>query len=355
MHQSELVDALSELSALRVELDGPALVVTVPAIGESLRLYAEAVTWLKRGALPEGDPLLQIVVHHHGQVLRMILLNDDVVWQPADTESVLDAPVPVRLTDAPDLVAYTELEQQSVAALRAVDAPKANLATLAATLLLHRCVIVAALRLGLRPLRAVRRWHELWCEVGEFLPGSFWPDPDWDRLLVQAGVPLAPYEEARARDRPAGIKALTVADLRATEPKLTIDRADDTTLAAWRQWMKLTPRQFYEVLTAELPEARVEVSLYADGGGAVSLRIVAGSALRALLELRLSFPRKMTYLDEIRIADEATNTGLFQRLLSNVKDLNRALGLQSIKVYATGEGSVAFALAGFDWDRGAPE
>ncbi|GAA2192362.1 hypothetical protein [Micromonospora lupini] len=355
MHQSELVDALGELPALRVEPDGPALVVTVPAIGESLRLYAEAVAWLKRGALPQGDPLLQIVVHHHGQELRMILLNDDVVWQPADADSLLDTPIPVRITDAPELVAYTEMERESAAALRALDGPAVNLDALAATLLLHRCVMVAAMRLGLRPLRAVRRWHELWCAVGELLPGSFWPDPDWDRLLVQAGVPLAPYEEARARDRPAGIEALTPADLRATEPKLTIDRADDSTVAAWRQWMKLTPRQFCEVLTAELPEARVEVSLYADGGGAVSLRIASSGVLRALLELRLSFPRRMTYLDEIRIADEATDTGLFQRLMSNVENLSRSLGLKGIKVYATGDGSVAFARAGFDWDRGAPE
>ncbi|MEV4384147.1 hypothetical protein AB0J68_00220 [Micromonospora sp. NPDC049580] len=351
MQMSELVGALSELRALRVEHDGSALLVTVPAIDVSLRLYPEAVVWLNHRTLPDGKPILQVVVRQHGRDLRMILLNDDVAWEPADLDSLLDSPIPVRLTDLPELVAYTELDRNSVGALRACDEPGANLAALAATLHLHRCVLVAAMRLGLRPLGAVRLWHELWCRVGEFAPAPYWPDPDFDRLLVEAGVPLTPYEEVRAGERPVEIEALTVADLRAAEPALTVGRADEAALAAWRQWMKLTPQQFYEVLTAELPDARVEISLYADGGAAVSLRIAPSDVLRVLLELRLSFPRRLAMLDEIRITEEATGTGLFQRIMSNLERLTRSLGLKAIKVYATGDGSVAFARAGFDWDR----
>lgn len=350
MRQSELVDALRELPALRVEPDGPALLVAVPGIDDSLRLYAESVLWHRPGSSPEGARFLQLVVRQHDQQLRLVLLNDDILWEPPDVAAQLDTRIPVRVTDAPEIVAYTELKRVIGAALRAADEPAANLDGLAATLLISRSALVGALRLGLRPLRAVRLWHELWCRVGEFAPGPFWPDPDWDGLLGQAGVPLAPYEQDRARHRPAEVEALTVADLRSVEPALTVSRADERLLAAWRLWMKLTPRQFCEVLSAGLPEATMEVSLYADGGGAVSLRVVRAGVFQALLELRLSFTRRWTKLDEIRVADEATGTGLFQQLMSNVENLSRSLGMLSIKVYATGLGSYVFARDGFDWD-----
>ncbi|MEO3772943.1 hypothetical protein [Micromonospora sp. B9E7] len=350
MRQSELVDALSKIPALKVVADGPALVVTVPAIGESLRLHAEAVTWLKHGVLPTGDPFLQLQGRQQDQEVRLVLLNDDLGWVPPDVNSLLDTAIPVTINGAPEMVAYTDLERESVRALAEADRPDVNLFALTATLLVHRCAIVGALRLGLRPLRAVRLWHELWCHVGEFLTDPFWPDPYWDRLLLEAGVPLAPYEEARAGERPA-IEALTVADLRAMEPVLTVTRADDRFLAAWRQWMKLTPRQVCEVLAADLPEARIEVSLYMEGGGAVSMRIAPAGVFQALIELRLSFTTRSASLDEIRIAEELKGSGLFGRLRSNIENFTRALGLLSLKVYATGDGSVAFALAGYDWDR----
>ncbi|WP_405428019.1 hypothetical protein [Micromonospora sp. NBC_00617] len=57
MQMSELVDALSELRALRVEHDGSALLVTVPAIDVSLRLYPEAVVWLNHRTMPHGEPI----------------------------------------------------------------------------------------------------------------------------------------------------------------------------------------------------------------------------------------------------------------------------------------------------------
>ncbi|WFF02559.1 hypothetical protein [Micromonospora sp. WMMD964] len=350
MRQSELVDALREIPALTVVSDGPALVVTVPAIGQSLRLHAEAVTWLKPGVLPTGEPFLQLQGRMHDHEVRLVLLNDDVGWVPPDVNSLLDTEIPVTITDAPEMVAYSDLEREAVRALAAADRPDVNLFALAATLLVHRCAIVGALRLGLRPLRVVQLWHELWCQVGELLHGPFWPDPYWDRLLLEAGVPLAPYEQARLGDRPA-VETLTVADLRAMEPVLTVDRADAHFLAAWRQWMKLTPSQVCEVLTADLPEARIEVSLYIEGGGAVSMRIAPSGVFQALIELRLSFTTRSASLDEIRIADELKGSGLFPRLRSNIENFTRSLGLLSLKVYATGDGSVAFARAGYDWDR----
>ncbi|MEU7943738.1 hypothetical protein AB0C50_03540 [Micromonospora taraxaci] len=350
MRQSEIVDALSKIPALKVVTDGPALVVTVPAIGESLRLHAEAVTWLKHGVLPTGDPYLQLQARQQDHEVRLVLLNDNLGWVPPDVNSLLDTQIPVRITDAPEMVTYTDLERESVRALDGADRPDVNLFALTATLLVHRCAIVGALRLGLRPLRAVRLWHELWCHVGEFLAGPFWPDPYWDRLLLEAGVPLASYEEARAGERPA-IEALTVADLRAMEPVLTVTRADDHFLAAWRQWMKLTPRQVCEVLAADLPEARIEVSLYIEGGGAVSMRIAPSGVFQALIELRLSFTTRSASLDEIRIADELKGSGLFSRLRSNIEGFTRALGLLSLKASVSGDGSVAFARAGYDWDR----
>ncbi|MET7861825.1 hypothetical protein [Micromonospora taraxaci] len=350
MLQSELVDALSEIPALTVVSDGPALVITVPAIGQSLRLHAETMTWLMPGALPTGEPFLQLQGRLQDHEVRLVLLNDDVGWVPPDVNSLLDSAMEVTITDAPEMVAYTDLERESVRALAEAERPWVNLGALAATLVVHRCAIVGAMRLGLRPLRAVRLWHELWCHVGDFLVGPFWPDPYWDRLLLEAGVPLAPYEQARVGDRPA-VEAMTVADLRAMEPVLTVDRADDHFLAAWRQWMKLTPRQVCEVLTADLPEARIEVSLYIEGGGVVSMRIAPSGVFQALIELRLSFTTRSASLDEIRIADELKGSGLFPRVRSNLENLTRSLGLLSLKVYATGDGSVAFALAGYDWDR----
>jgi hypothetical protein len=55
---------------------------------------------------------------------------------------------------------------------------------LAATLLLHRCFLAGAMRVGLWPVRVAAWWEYSWARAGEGLPlPPFRPDPQWDRLL----------------------------------------------------------------------------------------------------------------------------------------------------------------------------
>ncbi|SCE80389.1 hypothetical protein [Micromonospora mirobrigensis] len=187
MDSGELRRELGALPALVVRAVGPELHVSVPAIDDTVRLRPDAVLRARRISSPQGDPALELAVRHGEAVLPLILLDDDVVWAPADTASQLDSALPVRISDAPPLVAYSEMERNGLGAARALDGPTADLDAVGATLLLQRCIIAGALRHGLRPVRAVAWWRQLAERLGDdFTLGRFRPDPQWDALLADA-------------------------------------------------------------------------------------------------------------------------------------------------------------------------
>lgn len=353
MDSGELVSALRTLPALQIRADGPELRVTVPAVDDTVRLHPDSVLRAQQIFSPRGDPALELAVRQDDGARPLILLDDDVVWAPVDPASQLDSAIPVRIADAPPLVAYTEMDRNAADAPRALDGPMVDVDAVSATLLLHRCFIVGALRFGLRPVRAAAWWRHLAAGLGDdFCLGRFRPDPEWDGLLAEAaGVRLLRPTPPPARDVRAEIDALTIADFRALEPVMTVARADEEFIAAWRRWVPIPPRRFRELMAAGLPEARFEVSLYPDGGAAVDLRIAPAGTLHALLGLRFSFPERRASLDEIRLTDQATGTGLFQRLMFNTEELSRELGMASINLLATGVGS--YALARYGALRGA--
>ena len=55
---------------------------------------------------------------------------------------------------------------------------------LAATLLVHRCFLAGAVRVGLWPVRVAAWWEYTWTRVGAKLPRvPFRTDPVWERLM----------------------------------------------------------------------------------------------------------------------------------------------------------------------------
>ena len=92
----------------------------------------------------------------------------------------------------PHLVAYSEMHRDVRALGKAVDQPGIEFDPdmLAATLLVHRCFIAGAVRVGLWPVRVAAWWEYTWARVGKQLEvGPVRADPVWDRLMES---PLAP-------------------------------------------------------------------------------------------------------------------------------------------------------------------
>ena len=99
-------------------------------------------------------------------------------------------------------------------------------------------------------------------------------------------------------------------------------------------------------LTAGIPEATFDIHLYPEGTGSVDLRLQPGGELRALFQLRFSFPDLSVDVDELWIAEAARGAGLFERLLYNAEELGRQLGMERIRLLATGIGTYAVARVG---------
>jgi hypothetical protein len=108
----------------------------------------------------------------------------------------------------PDLLAYSEMHRDVRALGRAIDDPDLELEpeVLGATLLVHRCFLAGAVRVGLWPVRVAAWWEYTWARVGAGLEvGPFRPDPQWDQLMAavtearrHAAAAAAKETEARA-------------------------------------------------------------------------------------------------------------------------------------------------------------
>lgn len=346
----ELGRALDGLGGLEISVAGDEVTVRVPALDDGVRLVAGEVQRLRHIFGPRGEPAVELVMAGD---LPLILTDDDAVFAPEDENAVLNARIPVSVSNAAHLVAYTEMERNARAvAVRCLEADGLNLAAVAGTLLLLRCLIAGALRFGMRPVRAVACWQSVWEAVGDDLPlPPFHADPRWDGLCAEAAAltpDLAPPPQVSLPDP----DLVTLADIAALAPSVTAARLDEEFLAAWKQWIRVPPAVFAGCLLEGLPDgAQAELTLYPDGGGGVELRVQADGAIIGLLQLGFSVPEDDYSLDEIRISGAGKGTGLFERLIFNTDALCGLLGFSTITTLATGIGS--YALAGLGYPRDA--
>jgi hypothetical protein len=185
MHSDELAGFLAEMLGDRVSLDGPRVVVDVPAVGDAARLPVGDVLWAEQIVTPTGADAIRLGLRRgHGE-MPVILATDDVVFPPADPADVVEG-LPVSLPSMPNMVAYSEMHRDVRALGRAVDERGGELdpEVLAATLLVHRCFLRGAMRAGLWPVRVAAWWEYCWARARPDTPLSrFHPDPEWDRLL----------------------------------------------------------------------------------------------------------------------------------------------------------------------------
>jgi hypothetical protein len=184
MHTDELAGFLGEVLGDQVSVEGDRVIVSVPALGDAARLAIEDVLWAEQITTPTGSPAVQLGLRRgHGE-LPVIVAVDDIVFTPADPADVVDG-LPVSVPSMPNMVAYSEMHRDVRALGGALDAGRLDLDMLAATLLVHRCFLLGAMRVGLWPVRVAAWWEYCWARVGEDLAmPRFRADPDWDRLMA---------------------------------------------------------------------------------------------------------------------------------------------------------------------------
>lgn len=186
MHSDELAGALAEVPGTKVSAGAGFVTAYVPAIGDSVRLAPQDILGANPAVVPTGAPAVRLAVRRGHKRLPLIVTVDDVVFAPAYAADMLIEGVDVRVPAAPQLVAYSEMHRDVRALGRAMDDIGSGLDpdTLAATMLVHRCFLAGALRVGLWPVRVAAWWEYNWARAGgDPRGGPFRADPDWDRLM----------------------------------------------------------------------------------------------------------------------------------------------------------------------------
>ena len=200
MDSDELARLLGELPRTRVSVEAGVLVVGVPGIGDTVRLELTDVVGYEQVSVPTGAPGVEVGVRRRHEQLPLIVTVDDVVFMASYAADIVEKGAEVKVPAVPHLVAYSEMHRDVRALGRAIDKEGAEFDPdmLAATLLVHRCFIAGAVRVGLWPVRVAAWWEYTWARVGKQLEvGPFRADPVWDRLM-------ADVTEARKRTAPAG-------------------------------------------------------------------------------------------------------------------------------------------------------
>jgi hypothetical protein len=350
MEAADVVQALEGLRGLRPVVTAGRVSVYVPSIDDTVRIDAAKVRRCKRIWAPSGDPAVEFVMGDEEGVWPLIITSDDVVYQPVDTGAVLDSPIEYRITNAPHIVAYTEMERAAEEVALACEQPgPIELDGAGATLLLVRCFIVAATLAGLRPVRSVAWWLRGWAALeGDVLLPGFRADSAWDELVHEASQLTVTASAQGADDVATAAADVAITDFRQLEPTLTCVALDDEFVSCWRTSMPITPTRFVETLLNGLDAARADVALYPGGGGNVDVMLGDGNA-QALLQLSWS-DKIALHVDEIRIANALAHTGLFQRMMFNTERLATLLGFGQVTILASGVGAYAFAAMGFPRD-----
>ena len=203
MDVEELALLVGEVPGTQVSIEAGVLIARVPAIGDAVRLAPADVLDVDPIISPIGQPGIEFGVRHGHEELPLIITVDDVVFMPAYAADVLVKDALMRVPSTPNLVAYSEMHRDVRALGQAIDDPdlELDLDILAATLLVHRCFLAGAMRVGLWPVRVAAWWEYSWARVGKNLGiGPFRPDPQWDKLM-------ADVTEARRRTAAQEAKA----------------------------------------------------------------------------------------------------------------------------------------------------
>jgi hypothetical protein len=182
----EVVEALSEVPNAEVAVRRGMLTVHVAAIGDTARLDPDDIMAAEPVFVPTKAPAVQLDIRRGRAALPLIVTVDDLVFNPAYADDVVEPGAYRRLPAMPGLIAYSEMHRDVRALGKAVDDKTLDLdpETLAATLLAHRCFIAGAIQVGLWPVRVAAWWEYTYARVG---PGSgvalLRADPDWDALM----------------------------------------------------------------------------------------------------------------------------------------------------------------------------
>lgn len=187
MDVEELAQLVDAVPGTEVSVEADVLVARVPAIGDAVRLAAGDVLNHDPIIAPDGQPGVELGIRRGHEELPLIITVDDVVFMPAYAADMLERDALMTVPSMPNLVAYSEMHRDVRALGRAIDDPELELEPdiLAATLLVHRCFLAGAVRVGLWPVRVAAWWEYTWARVGAGLPvGPFRPDPEWDRLMA---------------------------------------------------------------------------------------------------------------------------------------------------------------------------
>jgi hypothetical protein len=208
MNVEELAQLVDEVPGTEVSIEAGVLVARVPAIGDAVRLAPADVLNHDPIVSPTGQPGVELGVRRGHEELPLIITVDDVVFMPAYAADMLERDAPLTVPSQPNLVAYSEMHRDVRALGRAIDDPDLELdpEILGATLLVHRCFLAGAVRVGLWPVRVAAWWEYSWARVGKGVPvGPFRPDPQWDRLMAdvtEARRHAAAAKEAEIRPVP---------------------------------------------------------------------------------------------------------------------------------------------------------
>lgn len=350
MEITKVIEALEGLPGIRAAMMAGRVCAYVPAIDDTVRIDAAEVRRYRRIRAPDGDPAVEFVLGDEQGVWPLIVTPSDVVYQPVDTRTVLDSPIEYRITNAPHIVAYTEMEHAAEGAALTCEQPgPIELDRVGATLLLVRCQIVAATLAGLRPARSVAWWQRGWAAIGGDVPlPPFRADPVWDELTYAASQITVTASTEGDDAQAEAVARVTITDFQRLEPKLTAVRLDEEFVSCWRASVPITPARFAETLLERLEKARADIALYPDGGGSVDVTLHDGDAV-ALLQFSWSGKDEL-HVDEIRIPEALAHAGLFQRLMFNTERLAAMLGFKKVTLLASGMGAYAFAVMGYPRD-----
>ena len=187
MDSDELARLLGEVPRTRVSVEAGVLTVGVPGIGDTVRLELADVVGYEQVSVPTGAPGVELGVRRKHEQLPLIVTVDDVVFMASYAADIVEKGAEVKVPAVPHLVAYSEMHRDVRALGRAIDKEGAEFDPdmLAATLLVHRCFIAGAVRVGLWPVRVAAWWEYTWARVGKQLEvGPFRADPVWDRLMA---------------------------------------------------------------------------------------------------------------------------------------------------------------------------
>jgi hypothetical protein len=346
----EVIQALERLPGIRAGVTAGRVCAYVPVIDDTVRIDAAEVRRWRRIWAPNGDPAVEFVMGDERGVWPLIIAPNDVVYQPVDTRAVLDSAMDYRITNAPHVVAYTEMERVAEQVALTCEQPgPIELDSVGATLLLVRCFIVGATLAGLRPVRSVAWWQRGWTAIGGDVPlPPFRSDPVWDELMNEASQ-ITVTASADGEDGGADAAArVTIPDFRRLEPALTAVGLDEEFVSCWRASMPITPGRFAETLLNSLETAHAHVVLYPAGSGSVDVSLCDGD-MTALLQFSWSNKDEL-HVDEIRIPEALAHTGLFQRMMLNTERLAVMLGFKQMTILASGIGAYAFAVMDYPRD-----